>query len=109
MEVNRCWDPGDGALVESSFHPCECGRAIRRPDDQLADQGVIEGRDVVAGIDMAVDADSRASRLQPASNSSRGWPEIVLRIFGVDSALDRMTVHLNVFLAHTDRLPSGDA
>src|SRR6185437_8858413 len=57
--------------------------------DDLADERVIVRRYVVARVDMAVDADSGATRSMPEADRTRRGHEC-LCVLGVDPTLDRM-------------------
>ena len=108
VELDRRRDAGDRAFVEGAFHPGHRMLPVRSPDDQLADQGVIEGGNVVAGVHVAVDAYPRAARGQPAGDSPGGWPEVVAGILRIDPAFDRVAAELNVLLADADRIAPGN-
>ena len=64
-------------------------------DDQLADHAVVIGRHPVAGVEAAIDADVHAAGrdiiLHQAGRGGEG-----LRILGIDAALDRMAVELDL-------------
>ena len=77
MEFHRCWDPGDGTFIQGSLHPGHGVVAVLAPNDQLADQGVVEGRNVVARVDVAVDAHTRPAGGQPSRNASGGGTEVM--------------------------------
>ena len=109
MEIHGCRNPRDCTLIESSLHAFEGSGTIGRPDDQLADEGVIERRDVVTRVNVTVDSDSRPTRRQPARDATWCGTEVVLGIFCVDPSFDRMAFQLDVVLLNADRITAGDA
>ncbi len=80
---------------------CACG-AILAPDDQLAEQRIVEGRDRVAGIEHGVEADARPARHAQVADRARERHEAVRRILGVDA-------HLDGVAAERDVRPGGGA
>ena len=68
-------------------------------DDQLADQAVIIGRDLVALIHTGIDAHAQSAwRMVMGDRAGRG--NKCIRILGVDTALDGMALEADVFLGH---------
>ena len=109
MEFDRGGDAGDRAFRKGPAHPAQGGIPVDPPDDQLADQGVVEGRDLVAGVDVAVDPHPGPAGGKPAGDLARRRSEVVARILGIDPALDRMAGEADLVLAHRDRFTAGDA
>ena len=62
MELHRRWDSGDSTLIERPLHSGHRVVAVIPPNNQFTNQGVVERRDVVARIDMAVDTHARPRR-----------------------------------------------
>ena len=67
---------------------------IHPPHNQLANQGVVEGRNLVAGVHMAVEAHAGPPRGQPAGDFAGGRPEVLAGIFGVDTHLNGVAAEL---------------
>src|SRR5207253_4860361 len=53
-------------------------------------------------------ANSGTTRNAQVSNSTRRWKKIVLRVFGIDAALDRMAPPAHFFLLERQRSTRGD-
>ena len=87
VERDRGLDPLDDGLGERAPHAVDRLRAVGALDDDLGDEGVVDGRDRVAGHEVAVYADPRASGGNPRGDPSRIRGEGV-GIFGVDPTLD---------------------
>ena len=102
MEFHRCWDPGDGTFIQGPFHPRHGVVAVLAPNDQLADQGVVEGRDVIARVDVAIDAYTRSAGGQPSGDPSGSGTEVMAGILGIDPAFDGMAGELDLLLADAD-------
>ena len=75
--------------------------------DHLADHRIVERRHVVAGVDVAVDANPGAARRVPEADRARRRRE-VLRVLGIDAALHRMAADLDVALCIGQRFARGD-
>ena len=83
--------------------------AIDVPDDQLGDHRVVHRRHLGATLYTGVDADAGAGGLAVGvANRARSWRELLVRRLGVDPALDRPAVQLDVLLDDRERLAGGD-
>ena len=76
--------------------------------DQLADHGVVVGRDGVAGIDMAVHPRAAPARRVIHLHPARARAEIVEGVLGVDAAFDGVAAQVDVALRQAQRLAHGD-
>ena len=74
-------------------------RAGRLVDDQLADHRIVVGRDDVAGVDVRIEAHAEPAGHEQLRDRARAGLEILVRVFGVDAALDRRAALHDVFLA----------
>ena len=109
VKFDRGGNPGHGAFGEGPAQATQGVVPVNPPDDQLADQGVVEGRDLIARVDVAVEAHPRAARGQPAGDLAGGRPEVLAGIFGVDPHFNGVTAKLDLVLGDADRLAAGDA
>ena len=76
-------------------------------DDELADQGVVVGRDRVALVDRAIDADADAAgRVVEADLAGRGREG--LRVLGVDADFDGVAVERDLVLGQRQGFARGD-
>src|SRR3990170_6434227 len=95
-------------LVESSPAASDRGRPVRSPGDELAEERVVEGRHLVAGVEVRVHPDAGpAGRVEGLHDAGPG-PEVVGRVLGVDPELDRVAPELDVGLAEAERLARRD-
>ena len=58
---SRRLHPADFELVQRALEPRDGVSAVLAPDDQLAEERVVEGRDLVARIEHGVEADARTA------------------------------------------------
>src|SRR2546421_5929081 len=100
-------DAFDHHFGQRILHARDGGLARVAVGDDLADQRIIVGRDVVAGVDVAVDADAGTARGVPQADRAGGWHE-GLGILGVDAAFHGMTADLHVALRVGQTLACGD-
>src|SRR5690606_35749977 len=78
------------------------------PRDQLGEQRVIIGCDLVPGVDAAVQADARPGRRDVDGYHAHRGQEVVVGVLGVDAALDGPAVERDAVLRpHTP--PACDA
>src|SRR5688572_18942131 len=100
-------DAVDDHLAERDAHPRDRLRALRAVHDQLADHRVVVRRDLVALVDVRVDAHAGAARrVEVADQAGRRHER--LRILGVDAALDRVAGDRDVGLADRQLPAAGD-
>ena len=73
--------------------------AVAAPDDHLAEQRVVERRDLAARLHPGVDADPRPGGQHHAVERPGTRHEVVRRVLGVDAQLDRAAARRDVLLA----------
>ena len=76
--------------------------------DDLGEERVVVGRDDAAGHDTRVDPDARADRFLVAQERARVRQEVVGRVLGVHSALNRVAAHRDLVLRPGERPPRRD-
>src|SRR5471032_512989 len=81
----------------------------QRPHHQLQAHGVVKRRDGVAGVDRRVGTHAGTAGRVVTGDLAEAGQEVVLRVFGVDTKLQRETTVLDVFLFHRQRQARGDA
>src|ERR1700722_1642884 len=96
-------DAFDHHLRQSIAHPRDRRIPCVAVGNDLADHGVIERWNVVTGVDMAVDTNTRSARREPQTYRSRGGHK-GLGIFGVDAAFNGVAANLDFVLAVRQRL-----
>src|SRR5262249_23601306 len=89
-ELARRRDPGDPELTERTQRPGNRRRTVLVPNDELAEQGVVEGRDDAAGLDERVEPDPGPEGRVDVLDEPRRRREATGRILGVDPDLDRV-------------------
>src|SRR5256884_1068040 len=100
-------DAFDHHFGQRILHARDGGLARVAVGDDLAHQRIVVGRDVVAGVDVAVDADAGTTRGVPQPDRAGGWHE-GLGILRVDAAFHGMTADLHVALRVRQTLAGGD-
>ena len=100
--------PVDDQLVERDAAAGDRRRPVRAPDDELAEERVVERRDLVARVQVRIHADAGAARGVVALDDAGAGPEIRLRVLGVDPELDDVAAERDVGLAEAERLAGGD-
>ena len=83
-------DAADLGLVERPPQAVDRGVAVVVDDHELGDQGVVVGRDAVAGLDAGVDPDARAGGHLPAARRAGRRREVAGRVLGGEADLDRV-------------------
>ena len=82
--------------------------AVGAVDDQLADHAVVIRRHPIAGVEPAIDADVHAAGRDIILHQARRGRE-GFRVLGVDPALDRVAVELDLVLRAGQAFAGGDA
>jgi hypothetical protein len=108
LEGNGGLDAGDHVFAQGAAHLVHGFTAVFAVGDELADHGIVSGRNGVAGIGMAVDADSPAPGRVIHFDAARAWTEFVKGIFGVDAAFDGVAFELDVALGMLEGFAHGD-
>lgn len=108
MEGDGCFDWADLVLVEGSQGAGDGFLAGRGVDNELADHGVVVGRDAVSGAGVGVDADAEASWGAVGLDESGAGSEVFGGVLGVDAALDGVALDMDVFLLVLELLTRGD-
>src|SRR2546423_7366554 len=87
-EGERGLDSADGVLGERAAHALDGLGARAPPRCELRDKGVVVDRNFRALVDAAVVAHAGARGHAKACDSTGRRHEVLLRVFGVDAALD---------------------
>mmetsp|Transcript_3165 Transcript_3165/g.5450 ORF Transcript_3165/g.5450 Transcript_3165/m.5450 type:complete len:258 (-) Transcript_3165:95-868(-) len=107
-ERNCCIDAVDNQLAERPVQTRQRFGTITAVNDQLGDQRIVIGRDAVAIIKRAIHPHAEpAGRVVLGDRAGAGRK--LRQLLGVDPNLDRVTLHLQVFLAERHRLAGGNA
>jgi hypothetical protein len=96
-ERDRGLDPVDDELRKRPLEPHHALIACLAVHDELADQAVVVGRDSLALIGAAVDADTQPSWRMPIGNLAGRRPECA-RVLGIDTAFDGVAGENDVLL-----------
>src|SRR6185312_16027147 len=98
----------DDELLERAAQAPDAALAVGAVDDQLADHAVVIRRDLIAGVEAAIDADVHAAGRDVVLHEAGRRGEC-LRVLGVDPALDRMAVKMDLVLRAAESLARSDA
>src|SRR3954451_24252803 len=101
-------DAVEDELLERRLPACDGALARRRPHHELAQQRVVVGRDLVAGVGVRVEPDAGTAGRVEALDDARARAEVVLRVLGVDAELDRVAHLRDVRLGEPQRLAPRD-
>ena len=99
----------DAVLLQRAPHAHNRLGARLAPHNQLGDHRVVERRNLKAGENARIHAHARPGGDLDVRHLARRGHETVVRVFGVDAALDCCAVDLDVFLAILQRTPARDA
>ena len=91
-------DAVDEELLERPARAREALLAVAPPDDELAEQAVVERRHHVALVDVAVEAHPRTARRDPLRDEPGDGMKFFRRVLGVDAELDGVALDLDVLL-----------
>ena len=108
MERNVVWMPPMRYSRQRPAHPQDRLGARLAPDDQLREQRVVEEADFPAGVDAALQPHARPGRLAQAGDAPGLRQEVVVRVFGVDAALDGVPFERMSSWSSAARRPAGD-
>src|SRR5438874_5178225 len=102
-------DAADIGLLEPPIEPFNRDFAGRRPRDHLSQHGVVMRRNRIARAVARVDAQTVGWRRHaPGPYRADRWHEILVRIFRIDTRLDRMSVQLYLVLRQRQFLAERD-
>ncbi len=107
-EVDVGRDAADDILVQRAQHAVDGRLARGRVGDELGEHGVVVERNAPALVDGAVFAQAGAAGLDELGDPAGRREEVVVRIFGVDAALDGVAAQLDILLRDGQRLAFGD-
>src|SRR5690349_4746370 len=92
MERNRGLYSFNDEFIQRALHFSNAFLTRWSFADQLCNHAVVIWRNSISCIHMRIHAHTMAFRAMEGSNLSRAWPEIIVRIFGIDAAFHGMTV-----------------
>src|SRR5207253_4024597 len=98
----------DEQLVESDLAALDRRGPVRTPDDELAQERVVERRNLVPGVQVGIHPDAGPAWREVALDRPGRGPELALGVLGVDPELDRVAAGHDVRLAQTERLAGRD-
>src|SRR5436190_20343621 len=101
-------DALDHELVERHPAACDRGGAVGAPDDELAEERIVERRHLVPAEQVRIHAHARTTRRVVALDETGARPEFMLRVLGIDPELDGMALHPDIGLAEAERLTGRD-
>src|SRR6185437_16397345 len=96
-------------LGHGAPHSSGGGFARFGPDNQLSEQRVVIDGHRPAGINAAIDANTRTTRLDILRDIAWTRKEAVFRVFGIDAALDGRTTPHDILLAQCEPPSRRDA
>jgi len=104
-----CLNTSYSKLVQRSIELLTGSLECSSIANDLAKKRVIIWRDYSALMSHSVDSDSKTTGCSVYSNTSCVWLESFLWIFSGDSALNCMSIALNILLLHFEVLKSGSS
>lgn len=100
-------DAFDAHFAKRAPHAHDRLLARRRMDDELGDQGIVMRRNAITRRHMGIDPHAGAARQVKMGDEAWAGNEVV-RVLGIDAALDRMSLADNVFLRNFKRMTESD-
>jgi hypothetical protein len=91
------FDAFDEEFVERSAHAGDGDLPVISANDEFGDHRVVIRGHFVAGVDVAVDAHAASARRVEVPDPTRAGGEVVVRVFGIDAAFDRMATGNRLF------------
>src|SRR5215207_953253 len=85
-------------FFKGASHPQYCLGARLSPDNQFCDHGIIERRNFKARVYPRIDSYTWTCGNEAVRNAASGRQKIIIRVFGIDAALDGMTIELHFML-----------
>ena len=104
MAENGLLQPGgdlhavDAQLAKRPLHAGDGFLTGGLVNDQLADHRIVERRNHIAGVDVGIEPNAKSSRRDQSLDLPRAGPESMLRVLGIDAALDGRPLGLDFFL-----------
>src|SRR5581483_1712122 len=108
MQGLRGLDAADLQLAERAGQARDRRFPALVPDDQLAEQRVIERRDRAAGIEQRIEPYAVAAGDPQRIDRTGSGHEVLRRVFGVDADLDGMAADRDLALLQAQLLAAGD-
>ena len=108
MDRDGRLDPLNHHGLEGTTHPRDGAIPGTAMNNHLGHQGIVVGRHKIAIVDGGVDPYARPCGEVEGGDATWGGAK-GLRIFGVDTTLDRVSHEDQVFLPKADRFPRRDA
>src|SRR6266496_2638759 len=93
-----CFDPADKIFVQSSPESCNRLCPVASIADQFCQQRIVIDGHSPALIHTAIVPNSWPVRRQQQTDFARAGEIIVIRIFGVDTALNGVPAYMHIFL-----------
>ena len=99
----------DAELFQSAFHDFDSVTTRAAMNDNLGNHRIVIRLDGKPSRYAAVKTDAWAARLMQEGNVTRRRQEIVVRVFGVDTAFDSMAGEMNIVLSEFKCFTSRNA
>src|SRR5918996_2422822 len=98
----------DREFAERATGPRKRDLARVAPHDELGEQAVVVGWNLVAGVEVRVDAHARATGQGELLDAPGLRRKVVARVLGIDAVLDGMATEAHVLLPDAQRRPRRD-
>src|SRR5712671_5775540 len=108
LEGNCRLNPGNHVFTQSAAHFIHRLPAVFSVSNQLANHRIIGRRDRITGVGVAIDPHAPTPWLVIHFNPAWTGPKVIKRVLGVDPALNRMPLVLDVALGMPERFAHGD-
>src|SRR5690606_3467531 len=100
---------GDDGFRQRSIHSGDGLLAVSSPDNDLAEERVVEGRHAVPSIEMGIYSHARATGSDEHFDVADARSKVQFGVLRGDAALDGVTLRRQVFFGKCERLPGSDA
>src|SRR5688572_27216559 len=108
-ERQRCRNSCDFILIKRAPQTLDRFLTCATPNRELGNHRIVVNGNFGKPRDTAVDSDSGSGRFLKMLNRARAREEVVRRILRIDTALDRMSLPVDIFLRERQRLAGRDA
>ena len=108
MKGDRRLGPGQNHFGECPAAAPDGGRSVGGKNDQLEQEGIEMGRNVLVGTDPTVNPNAGTGRRRVPLHSPRRRHEVAQRVLGVDPKLDGMASRMAV-ASGRNSLPASDS